>query len=42
MGAVISEASLDNEMVPPLLQGNLDSAADDSTILSKSAWSLRQ
>ena len=42
MGAVISEASLDDEMVPSLVQGILDSAADDSTILSKAAWSLRQ
>ena len=33
MDAVISEASLDNEMVPSLLQDNLDSADDDSTIL---------
>ena len=42
MGAVISEVSLGKEMVQSLLQGNLDSADDDSTILSKAAWSLRQ
>ena len=39
---VIFEASLDKEMVPSLLQGILETADDDSTILSKAARSLRQ
>ena len=36
---MIFEASLDKEMVPLLLQGNLQTVADDSTILLKAARS---
>ena len=37
VGAVIFEASMDKETVPYLPQGNLETDAADSTILSKAA-----
>ena len=42
VGTVLFEASLDKEMVPSLLKGNMEAADDDSTILLKAARSLRQ